>query len=53
MSLLLSASAWGGIVDDVRISLAQNNFSAAESELNAYRDGRGVTAAPAEPPIHA
>ena len=44
VSLLLSASAWAGIVDDVRISLAQNNFSAAESELNSYRDGRGVTA---------
>jgi len=44
VSLLLSACAWAGIVDDVRISLAQNNFSAAESELNSYRDGRGVTA---------
>ena len=31
------------IVDDVRIALAQNNFSAAESELNSYRAQRGVT----------
>ena len=44
MSLLLSAFAWAGIVDDVRIALAQNNFSGAESELNSYRGGRGVTA---------
>jgi thiol-disulfide isomerase/thioredoxin len=42
--LLLSASAWAGIVDDVRLTLAQNNFSAAESELNSYRSQRGVTA---------
>ena len=40
---LLPAFAWGGIVDNVRIALAQNNFAAAESELNSYRDGRGVT----------
>ncbi len=43
VSLLLSAFAWAGIVDDVRIALAQNNFSAAESELNSYRNGSGVT----------
>jgi thiol-disulfide isomerase/thioredoxin len=41
--LLLVSQAWAGIIDDVRISLAQNNFSAAESELNSYRSGRGVT----------
>ncbi len=40
-SLIASASA--GIVDDVRQTLAQNNFSAAESELNAYRGQQGVT----------
>src|SRR5271167_4767292 len=39
----LVASAWAGIVDDVRQTLAQNNFSAAESELNAYRGQQGVT----------
>jgi thiol-disulfide isomerase/thioredoxin len=41
--LLLAVEARAGIIDDVRISLARNNFSAAESELNAYRSGRGVT----------
>jgi thiol-disulfide isomerase/thioredoxin len=48
LSLLLAASlsaapAWAGIVDDVRASLAQNNFSAAEAELNSYRGAQGVT----------
>src|SRR5271169_3920504 len=43
VSFLLSAAAWAGIVDNVRMALTQNNFSAAESELNSYRDGRGVT----------
>jgi thiol-disulfide isomerase/thioredoxin len=41
--LALSVSAWAGIIEDVRLSLAQNNFSAAESELNSYRSSRGVT----------
>ena len=44
LSLLLTASAWAGIVDDVRFALAQNNFSAAESALNSYRSQQGVTA---------
>ncbi len=35
--------AWAGIVEDVRISLAGNNFSAAEAELNSYRARNGVT----------
>ena len=39
---LLSGSAWAGIVDDVRIALSQNNFAAAEAELNAYRNQRGI-----------
>jgi thiol-disulfide isomerase/thioredoxin len=43
-SVALTASAWAGIVDDVRIALMQNNFSAAESELDSYRNQRGVTA---------
>ena len=42
--LLLAASAHAGIVDDVRIASAQNNFSAAEAELNSYRSQQGVTA---------
>ena len=41
--LLFATTAFAGIVDDVRLSLMQNNFSAAESELNSYRSGRGVT----------
>jgi thiol-disulfide isomerase/thioredoxin len=45
ISILLAASqGWAGIVDNVRIALAQNNFSAAESELNSYRSQRGVDA---------
>ena len=44
VSVLLTAFAWAGIVDDVRIALAQNNFSAAESVLNSYRNQQGVTA---------
>src|SRR5580700_6083935 len=40
-SLVATASA--GIVDDVRQTLSQNNFSAAESQLNAYRGQQGVT----------
>src|ERR1700756_1014712 len=43
-SVLLTASAWAGIGDDVRLALAQNNFSAAESALNSYRGQQGVTA---------
>jgi thiol-disulfide isomerase/thioredoxin len=38
----LTASAWAGIVDDVRVDLSQNNFSAAESALNSYRSRQGV-----------
>jgi thiol-disulfide isomerase/thioredoxin len=41
--LLTASVAWAGIVEDVRVSLAQGNFSAAESELTSYRSGRGVT----------
>jgi thiol-disulfide isomerase/thioredoxin len=40
--VLLAASAQAGIVDDVRIAAAQNNFSAAEAELNSYRSQQGV-----------
>jgi thiol-disulfide isomerase/thioredoxin len=39
----LSASAWAGIIEDVRLSLMRNNFSAAEAELNSYRTALGVT----------
>lgn len=42
--VVLTASAWAGIVDNVRYALAQNNFSAAESALDSYRSRQGVTA---------
>ena len=41
--LILDSIASAGIIEDVRISLMQNNFAAAESELNSYRSQRGVT----------
>jgi thiol-disulfide isomerase/thioredoxin len=41
--LALSTSAWAGIVEDVRLSLMQNNLPAAEAELNSYRGAFGVT----------
>jgi hypothetical protein len=42
VAVLLTASAWAGIVDEVRIALDQNNFSAAEAALNAYRGQQGI-----------
>ena len=43
VGVALVASAWAGVVNDVRADLAQNNFSAAESVLNFYRGQNGVT----------
>lgn len=40
--VLTATAAWAGIVDNVRIALEQNNFPAAQAELNAYRSQRGV-----------
>jgi thiol-disulfide isomerase/thioredoxin len=43
--LLLTATAsWAGIVDSVRFALAQNNFSAAQAQLDFYRNQRGADA---------
>src|SRR6201993_2168272 len=43
ISILLTASAcWAGIVDSVRVALAQNNFAGAEAQLNSYRNQRGT-----------
>jgi len=39
---LLSATAWAGIVENVRYLLAQNNFAGAEAQLAAYRNQRGT-----------
>jgi len=41
--LLLTSTAFAGIVEDVRGSLAQSNFTSAESELGAYKAKLGVT----------
>ena len=38
-----AAQAWAGVIEDVRGSLAQNNFSAAEAVLNSYKTQHGVT----------
>jgi len=42
--LLAASTAWAGIVDNVRYALAQNNFAAAEAQLDSYRSQRGVDA---------
>lgn len=44
--LLIIASAtalWASVIDEVRIALAQNNFSAADSYLASYRAQAGIT----------
>jgi thiol-disulfide isomerase/thioredoxin/type II secretory pathway pseudopilin PulG len=41
--IALVTPAWAGIVEDVRLTLAQNNFSGAEAQLNSYRAKNGVT----------
>jgi thiol-disulfide isomerase/thioredoxin len=40
---LLAIPAHAGIVEDVRTALVQNNFTAADSDLNSYRAKNGVT----------
>jgi thiol-disulfide isomerase/thioredoxin len=41
--LILSATSFAGITDDVLQALSQNNASAAESVLESYRARQGVT----------
>ena len=41
--IVVAIPAWAGIVEDVRTTLAQNNFSAAEAQLSSYRGKNGVT----------
>src|SRR6185312_12206982 len=41
--LVFSTTSFAGISDDVRAALAQNNFSAAEAELQNYRGQQGAT----------
>jgi thiol-disulfide isomerase/thioredoxin len=40
--VVLAAPAWAGIVEDVRVALAQNNFTAAEQYLQSYVARNGV-----------
>jgi len=40
---IAALSARAGIVEDVRVQVGQNSYSAAESELRAYRAKHGVT----------
>ena len=40
--LTCATASWAGIVETVRYALAQNNFAAAEAQLDAYRSQRGV-----------
>ncbi len=41
--LVLSSSAQAGLIEDVQAQVAQNSFTAAESELRTYKAQRGVT----------
>lgn len=41
--IALVTPAWAGIVEDVRATLAQNNFSTAEAQLSSYRASSGST----------
>ena len=41
--LLLSAFAFAGISDYVKVALSQGDFASGEAELQAYRAQQGVT----------
>ena len=41
--ILFVTPAWAGIVENVRGTLAQNNFASAEAELKSYQASNGVT----------
>lgn len=44
-AILLTASvSWAGIIDNVRYALSQNNFGAAEAQLDSYRSQHGIDA---------
>ena len=42
--LLCATASWAGIVESVRYALAQNNFAAAQAQLDYYRSQRGTDA---------
>jgi thiol-disulfide isomerase/thioredoxin len=39
----LTTPAWGGVVEDVRVALNQNNFAAADQDLKSYLAKNGAT----------
>src|SRR5580700_6953975 len=41
--IALVSPAWAGIVEDVRLALAQNSFSAADADLKSYLAKNGAT----------
>ena len=41
--LVTVSTACAGIIEDVRLSLAQNNLSTAEAQVRSYKSQRGVT----------
>src|ERR1700737_5049902 len=43
VSVAVITLAWAGVVEDIRSDLDQNNFAAANAELQSYRGQRGVT----------
>src|SRR5205807_7887265 len=40
--LLWSSLTFAGVIQDVRAAIAQNNFSAADAQLQAYRAQHGI-----------
>ncbi len=40
--LLCATASWAGIVESVRYALQQNNFAAAQAQLDSYRSQRGA-----------
>jgi thiol-disulfide isomerase/thioredoxin len=43
LALLLTSASWAGIVEDVRMALAQNDLAGADRQAQAYRQARGST----------
>jgi len=43
-AFLLASCTWAGIIEDVRASIAQNDLTGADRQVQAYRQARGATA---------
>ena len=41
--MLLSATLWGGIIEDVRASIAAKDFQGGQRQIAAYQASKGVT----------